>query len=132
MGQKYLIDTCTVVKYLDEVLPPEAILFMDALVDDDCKVSFITKIELLVWNPPIAEDIIVREEFIAGSEIHYINDEIINGAIQIRKTTHIRLPDAVIAATAIHNNYVLLSTNDNDFIKVIPLGLKYMNPETAF
>ncbi|HUW04693.1 MAG TPA: type II toxin-antitoxin system VapC family toxin [Williamwhitmania sp.] len=131
MGQKYLIDTCTVVKYLDEVLPPKAISFMDTLVDDDCKVSFITKIELLVWNPPIAEDIRVREEFLAGSEIHYINDEIINSAIQIRKSTHIRLPDAVIAATAIHNDYVLLSTNDNDFLKVIPLGLKYMNPETA-
>ena len=99
---------------------------------NDCKVSFITKIELLVWNPPIAEDIRVREEFLAGSEIHYINDEIINIAIQIRKTTHIRLPDAVIAATAIHRDYVLLSTNDNDFIKVIPLGLKYVNPETAF
>jgi predicted nucleic acid-binding protein len=132
MGQKYLIDTCTVVKYLDEILPPEAISFMDALVDDDCKVSFITKIELLVWNPPIAEDIRVREEFLEGSEIHYINDEIINGAIQIRKATHIRLPDAVIAATAIHKDYVLLSTNDNDFKKVIPLGLKYMNPETTF
>lgn len=132
MGQKYLIDTCAVVKYLDEILPPEAISFMDALVDDDCKVSFITKIELLVWNPPSNEDIRVREEFLAGSEIHYINDEIINEAIQIRKTTHIRLPDAVIAATAIHNDYVLLSTNDNDFIKVIPLGLKYMNPETDF
>ena len=132
MGQKYLIDTCSVVKYLDEILPKEAISFMDALVDDDCKVSFITKIELLVWNPPIAEDIRVREEFLAGSEIHYINDEIINIAIQIRKTTHIRLPDAVIAATAIHNDYVLLLTNDNDFIKVIPLGLKYVNPETAF
>jgi predicted nucleic acid-binding protein len=132
MGPKYLIDTCTVVKYLEEILPPEAISFMDALVDDDCKVSFITKIELLVWNPPIAEDIIVREKFLAGSEIHYINDEIINVAIKIRKATHIRLPDAVIAATAIHNDFVLLSTNDNDFIKVIPLGLKYMNPETAF
>lgn len=45
MGQKYLIDTCSVVKYLDEILPKEAISFMDALVDDDCKVSFITKIE---------------------------------------------------------------------------------------
>ncbi len=132
MGQKYLIDTCAIVKYLDEILPPAALSFMDALVDDDSKVSFITKIELLVWNPPIAEDIRVREEFLAGSEIHYINDEIIKGAIQIRKATHIRLPDAVIAATAIHNDYVLLSTNDNDFKKVIPLGLKYINPETAF
>ncbi len=132
MGQKYLIDTCTVVKYLDEILPQEAISFMDALVDDDCKVSFITKIELLVWNPPNAEYMIVREEFLAGSEIHYINDEIINGAIQIKKATNIRLPDAVIAATAIHNDFVLLSTNDNDFRKAIPLGSKYMNPEIAF
>ena len=132
MGQKFLIDTCTVVKYLDEILPPEAISFMDALVDDDSKVSFITKIELLVWNPPIAEDIKVRKEFLAGSEIHYINNEIIEDAIQIRKTTNIKLPDAIIAATAMHNNYVLLSTNDNDFNKVVPMGLKYLNPETAF
>ncbi len=131
MGQKYLIDTCSVVKYLDETLPPEAISFMDTLVDNDSKVSFITKIELLVWNPPIAEDIRVREEFLAGSEIHFINDEIINRAIQIRKATHIRLPDAVIAATAIYNDYVLLSTNDNDFNKVVPMGLKYLNPETG-
>ena len=132
MEEKYLIDTCTVIKYLDEILPPEAISFMDSLVDNDSKVSFITKIELLVWNPPIVEDIKVREEFLAGSEIHYINDEIINVAIQIRKTTHIKLPDAVIAATAIHSGYVLLSTNDNDFNKVVPLGLKYKNPETDF
>jgi len=69
MGQKYLIDTCTVVKYLEELLPPSAISFMDVLVDEDSKVSFITKIELLVWNPSIAEDIRVREEFLAGSEI---------------------------------------------------------------
>ena len=88
MGKKYLIDTCVIVKYLDNLLPPDAIAFMDTLVDDDCKVSFITQIELLVWNPPILEDIMIREEFLKGSEIHYINDEIIRGAIQIRKTTN--------------------------------------------
>lgn len=132
MGQKYLIDTCVIIKYLDNLLPPEATLFLDYLVDDDSKVSFITQIELLVWNPPIPEDIIIREEFLEGSEIHYINDEIIKGAIQIRKTTNIKLPDAVIAATAIYKDYILLSTNDNDFTKVLPLGLKYLNPETAF
>lgn len=132
MGPKFLIDTCAIIKYLDNLLPPKAISFMDSLVDDDSKVSFITQIELLVWNPPIPEDIRIREEFLEGSEIHYINDEIIKGAIQIRKTTNIRLPDAVIAATAIHKDYILLSTNDNDFKKVVPMGLKYLNPETAF
>ncbi len=132
MGQKFLIDTCAVVKYLDNLFPPEAISFMDALVDDDSKVSFITKIELLVWNPPNSDDIKIREEFLAGSEIHYINDEIIIRATQIRKETKIKLPDAIIAATAMVNNFVLLSDNDDDFNKVKPLGLKYMNPKTSF
>ena len=118
MGEKYLIDTCAVVKYLAEQLPPSAISFMDALVDDDCKVSFITKIELLVWNPQIVDDIKIREEFLAGSKIYNINDDIIEIAIKIRKTTNIKLPDAIIAATALHNNYILLSTNNNDFNKI--------------
>jgi len=132
MGQKFLIDTCVVVKYLDNLFPPDAISFMDALVDDDSKVSFITKIELLVWNPPNPDDIKIREEFLAGSEIHYINDDIIIRAIQIRKETKIKLPDAIIAATAMANNFILLSDNDNDFLKVEPLGLKYMNPKNSF
>ena len=132
MGQKYLIDTCAVIKYLENLFPPKAISFMDALVDDDCNVSFITKIELLVWNPTVLSDIKIREEFLGGSEIHYINDDIINLAIQIRKETKIKLPDAVIAATAMANDFTLLSDNDNDFQKVEPLGLKYVNPKTSF
>ena len=132
MGQKYLIDTCAVIKYLDEIFPPEALSFMDNLVDEDSKVSFITKIELLVWNPPNPEDIKVRQEFLAGSEIQYIDDEIIERATQIRKETNIKLPDAVIAATAMVFDFVLLSDNDKDFMKVKSLGLKYLNPKTAF
>ena len=132
MGQKYLIDTCAVIKYLDEIFPPKALLFLDALVDDDCKVSFITKIELLSWNPPIPNDIKIRKEFIAGSEIHYIDDKIIEQAIQIRKEVKIKLPDAVIAATAIANDFILISDNDKDFNKVLSFGLHYLNPITAF
>jgi hypothetical protein len=132
MGQKYLIDTCAVIKYLGEIFPLEALSFMDDLVDEDSKVSFITKIELLVWNPPNPEDIRVRQEFLAGSEIQYINDEIIERATQIRKTTNIKLPDAIIAATAMTFDFVLLSDNDKDFMKVEPLGLRYLNPKTAF
>ena len=132
MGQKYLIDTCAVIKYLDEIFAPEALSFMDSLVDVDCKVSFITKIELLAWNPPFPEDINIRKEFLEGSEIHFVNDEIINRAIHIRKETKIKLPDALIASTAMTFDFILLSDNDNDFKKVEPLGLKYLNPKTAF
>ncbi len=132
MGQKYLIDTCAVVKYLSELLPEVALSFMDRVVDEDCRVSFITKIELLVWNAPNPTEIEIRKEFISGATVYYINDSIINQAIKIRKDTNIKLPDAIIAATAMIYDCTLLSDNDIDFNKVIPLGLNYLNPRTAF
>lgn len=132
MGTRYLIDTCVVIKYLEEVLPPEGLEFIDKVVDEESTVSFITKIELLVWNPPLPDDIKIREEFLNGSQITYITDEIIEKAIQIRKEKNLKLPDAVIAASALANDFTLLSDNDKDFLKVEPLGLKYLNPKTAF
>ncbi len=132
MGQKYLIDTCAVVKYLSEQLPEHAMSFMDNVVDEDCRLSFITKIELLVWNAPDPIEIEIRKEFISGATVYYINASVINQAIKIRKDTNIKLPDAIIAATAMIYNCTLLSDNDIDFNKVIPLGLNYLNPRTAF
>jgi predicted nucleic acid-binding protein len=38
----------------------------------------------------------------------------------------LKLPDAIIAATAIDNNFTLIADNDADFKKVP--GLKYINP----
>lgn len=132
MGKRYLIDTCAVIKYLDEIFPPEALIFMDKLLDEESIISFVTKIELLVWKPPIPEDIKIRKEFINGSNVHYINDEIIDKAIEIRNETKIKLPDAIIASTAINYDLILISDNDKDFKKVVAHGLNYMNPKIAF
>lgn len=129
MGTKFLIDTSVVVKYLQEELTSNAMSFMDNVMETDNRISFITKIELLVWKPSGYEDIKVRETYIKQTEIEYIDDSIINKAIYFRKETNIKLPDAVIAATAACHGYTLISTNDNDFLKVKPYGLKYINPE---
>jgi tRNA(fMet)-specific endonuclease VapC len=132
MGQKYLIDTNTVIKYLDEIFSHEALSFIDRIVDNDSKVSFITKIELLVWKTANPDDLIIRKDFLKGSKIYYIDEKIIEMTIMIRKATNMKIPDAIIAATAISYDYILLSDNDHDFTKVKPLGLKYLNPKTAF
>jgi predicted nucleic acid-binding protein len=42
---------------------------------------------------------------------------------EIRTRTHLKLPDAIIAGTAIYNNAVLI-TNDNGFSKVFSLKPK--------
>lgn len=128
MGQKYLIDTCAIIKYLNQVYPADALLFLDQVVDIQSNISFITKIELLVWNPQDPNDLLIFEAFVADSVMHLVNDAIINLAIIIRKNTGIKLPDAVIAATAIYNDFVLISDNEKDFNRAIPIGLKFINP----
>ncbi|HEY5405509.1 MAG TPA: PIN domain-containing protein [Ginsengibacter sp.] len=55
-----------------------------------------------------------------------INTEIIHTCINLRKSKVIKLPDAIIAATALVNDITLTTRNISDF-KNIP-GLKIVNP----
>jgi predicted nucleic acid-binding protein len=57
-----------------------------------------------------------------------LTNNIVDKAIEIRRSRKIKLPDAIIAATALAHDYTLISRNDDDFRK-IP-GLKYINPFT--
>ncbi len=65
-------------------------------------------------------------DFIANSSILKIDDEIIKQTIRIRKKYKLKMPDAIIAATAITNDFTLISDNDKDYLKIY--GLKYINP----
>lgn len=131
MGERYLIDTCAVVNTLTKIYPTTALKFMNKLLDEEVIISFITQIELLVVDPN-KEDIEVRKQFVEGAKVEYINDDIINEAINIKRNTKVALPDAVIAATAKHYNYTLISCNHSDFNKVKEMGVKVINPRRDF
>lgn len=132
MGERYLIDTCTVIKLLEDNYPDKALEFIAKVIDDEPIISFVTQIEFLVGKPSGYEDIRTRELFVKGAKIEYINSNIIDEAIYIRRTSKIALPDAIIAATAKHFDYTLISCNYKDFNKVASLGVKYINPDTDF
>ncbi len=58
----------------------------------------------------------------------YINDDVIQKTIDLRKMQKIKLGDAIIAATALVYNFDLLSHNLADF-KNVP-SLKVVDPYT--
>jgi len=58
------------------------------------------------------------ENFIALADVIEINKTIINQTILLRKAHPIKLPDAIIAATAIVHNLTLISHNTKDFINI--------------
>lgn len=124
-----MIDTSAVIKFLNETFPINALHFLDKILDEECMISFITQIELLAWNQS-EEEMKIVEAFIVSSEILWINQSIVDRTIEIRKKSKIKLPDALIAATAIEYGLTLLADNDKDFNKVEAIGLKYVNPKT--
>jgi predicted nucleic acid-binding protein len=99
---------------------------MDKVFDEECLLSFISEVELQVWNPENPEDIYIYQQFVAGAFVFGINEDIVREAIRIRKQNRIKLPDAFIAATAIVYGFTLIADNDKDFSKIVPL--KYINP----
>src|SRR3546814_662696 len=128
MASRYLIDTSAVIKYLNGTFPEKALAFLDDVVDNESSISFISEIELQVWAPQNPDDLLIYQQFVASSAVIGVDEQVTSETIRVRKTHKIKLPDALIAATAIVNNLILIADNDKDFLKVS--GLKYTNPKS--
>ena len=127
MGVSYLWDTNTVIYYLQQLLPKEAEMFMDGVLNESIPaISLITEIELLCWKTENTNDIVVLKNFISDSFVFELDQRIKEKTIDIRKIYGLKLPDAIIAATALENNLTLISRNIKDFKRI--KGLKLVNP----
>jgi predicted nucleic acid-binding protein len=123
--ERYLIDTNVVSDYFSASLPASGLQFMDSVIDAVPNLSVITQIELLCWKTDTAKEQQVKD-FISDSSILDITTDVITHCVNIRRNKKIKTPDAIIAATAITNDYTLISNNDKDFKGI--KGLKYINP----
>lgn len=115
----YLLDTNFVINYFKGIFEGDARKFTDSIINGTSFISVITRIELLGLESIDAEDEIIINEFISDSTVFSLEESIIRRTILLRKTNKIKLPDAVVAATALEHNMQLLSHNIRDF-KNIP------------
>lgn len=124
---KYLWDTNTVIYYLQQHFPPAAEKFIDDLLKDELPIiSAITEIELLCWKAATQKDLEILHNFIHDAVILELDQSIKIKTADIRKEHSIKLPDAIIAATALVHDLTLLSRNSSDFSAIS--GLKIINP----
>jgi predicted nucleic acid-binding protein len=118
-----------VIDYLKDAFPFGGMEMLNPIVDEGPNISLITKMEVLAFNYEFANEQIAVEDFVNGSAILVISDEIVYKTILIKKTGRIKLPDAIIAATAIVNRLILITRNIKDFSKI--RDLKIIDPFTA-
>ena len=123
---RYLLDTNTVIDYLNVAFPNTAMQRLDIIIDNESIISVITKMETLGFNFKAIEELNVMEAFIGGSVILNIDNGIVDKTIEIRKIRKLKLPDAVIAATALVYSLTLLSRNLADFKNIN--GLTVIDP----
>jgi len=124
---KYLWDTNTGIYYLQQQFPSVAEKFIDKILrESHPSISVISEIELLCWKTPTEQELNILKSFISHSNVIELNSSIKTKTVELRKTKSIKLPDAIIAATALSQNLTLISRNAKDF-KNIP-NLEFINP----
>ena len=127
MGINYLWDTNTVIYFLQDQFPPAAERFMEeAIASSTPAFSVITEIELLCWKTEDEEDLKILQDFINAATIFDLIPPVKLKTAAIRKTTRIKLPDALIAATALVHDLTLITRNTHDFRNLT--DLKIVNP----
>jgi len=127
MGLNYLCDTNTIIYFLQRQFSEAAELYIDELFKREQPVmSTITEIELLSWKSVSETDDEIIKKFIGDSKVIELEPAIKTKASEIRKKTGIKLPDAIIAATALVYNLTLITRNVKDFKKVGEISI--VNP----
>lgn len=99
--------------------------FMNEVINGEPQISFVTHIELLCFKTTEYHQKILKD-FVDDALVHYPQLAITEKTILIRSNAAVKVPDALIAATAIHHKLTLLTRNTKDFDK-IP-DFKVLNP----
>ena len=122
MGKDYLIDSNSLLDYLALSLPDSGHVFMRELIASSFNVSVISRIELL-GHVSATQNLY---DFLDLAVTFPLSEDVADRTIAIRKLKKIKLPDAIIAATALVHNLIIITRNISDFKNIE--GLEYLNP----
>lgn len=109
-GNKYLLDTCFILGFINN--NQEVLKQFGAIDIDDCYISTINRIELLGYSSLSQDDEVKIKAILNYIDCLSLDDKVEQQTIQLRKHHKIKLPDAIVLATALTHHCQLL-TLDN-------------------
>ena len=121
-----LLDSNTIIYLSKEMIDVDDV-FTD---ENDYAISVVTYMEVLGYPFKFKEEENFIKEIISCLTIIYIDKQISNKVIELKKIHKVKLPDAIICATAIINKAVLI-TNDIRLKNITNLKLKIIRAENS-
>lgn len=121
-----VFDSNILIYHLNGKLGATAEVMLERALEEGAYISVITRIEILGW-PGQSEDASRRaKNFLDKFSEQPLTSDITDRCIALRKQRRIKIPDAIVAATALHLGFPLVTRNTDDF-KWID-GLELVNP----
>ncbi len=118
-----VLDTNILIYHLSDGLEDNAEQSLVKAFESNSYISVITRIELLGWSKHTDESLRDAEELLENLKEQSLNEEIVKRCIQLRQITSLKMPDAIIAATALYLELPLITRNSKDFEKAPNLQL---------
>jgi len=118
-----IIDTNILIYHLAGVLTDQAEATLAGALESGSYISIVTRIELLGWRKHSPDSLKAAETLLRSISEIPLHEEIIRLCINFRQNYPIKLPDAIIAATARHAKVPLMTRNMTDFERVPELKM---------
>ncbi|GHT25900.1 hypothetical protein FACS18942_02100 [Planctomycetales bacterium] len=123
---KWLLYSNIIINYFDKI--PSAVRIFSEIKDDVLYFSVITRIELLSYSKNTERSEQIIRDFLSLLTPVMLDADVETAAIRLRQTNRLKLPDAVIAASAIVVNAVLI-TGDEQLASADFAGFRAVVPK---
>lgn len=121
----YLIDTNILIYHFNQSIPNNSKDEIREIFINHFNISVITQMEFLGFKGHTEESFSKAKSFLSYAKVIQIEEDIVNTVIQLKRERKLKLPDAIIAATALNNDFTLITRNVDDFKRT---DLKIFNP----
>ena len=122
-GTEFLLDTNMVIGLLKGYGPAVNLAEQSGLVLDKAAVSQITRMELLGYPQLTDEEDREIHSFLAACQVRLLDEQVEAVAIRLRRSGTFKLPDAIVAATAITGSLRLLTLDQGLLRSMQNLGV---------
>ena len=117
---RFLVDSNAMIDFWGNLLPFSGVAFMENIFPS---IATITRIEIMSWRNANPKSLKRLELLLSEITQYPLDETVIEVTIKLRQLHKIKTPDAIIAATALVHQLVLITRNTKDFYNIENLHL---------